>query len=84
LREAFYDSGVDTSSDFVRKLHKHPQCIVTSIRHPKAMQCHQFLDVEVNNHKIWPLSHCDAFYDAQILPHGLHPNPHQHLTKQHH
>jgi hypothetical protein len=30
------------------------------------------------------LSHCDAFFDAQIFLHGLHPNPHQHPAQQHH
>jgi hypothetical protein len=39
---------------------------------PEATQCHQCLDVEVDNRKIQPLSHCDVFYDAQILPHGFH------------
>jgi hypothetical protein len=78
LHEAFSDSSADTSSDFVRQPHKHPQCIAASIGHPETMQCHQCLDVEVNNHKIWPLSHCDAFFDVQILSHGLHPNSHQH------
>jgi hypothetical protein len=84
LHEVFSDLGADTSSSFVQQSHKHPQCIVASIDHPKAMQCHQCLDVEVNNHKIRPLSHCNAFFNAQILPHGLHPNRHQHPTQQHH
>jgi hypothetical protein len=61
-----------------------PQCIATSIGHLKVTQCHQCFDVEVDNRKIQPLSHSDAFYDVQILPHGLHPNLHQHPTKQHH
>ncbi len=80
----FSDSGANTSSGFVQQPHKHPQCIVASTSHPKAMQCHQCLDVEVDNRKIRPLSHCDAFFDAQILLHGFHPNPHQHLAQQHH
>ncbi len=80
----FSDSGVDMSSEFVQHPHKHPQCIIATMGHPKAMQCHQCLDVEVNNHKIRPLSHYDAFFNAQILLHGLHPNPHQHPTQQHH
>jgi hypothetical protein len=36
----FSDLSADTSSDFVRQLHKHPQCIVASIGHPEATQCH--------------------------------------------
>jgi hypothetical protein len=75
------DLGADTSSDFVRQLHKHPQCIAASIGHLEATQCYQCLDVEVDNRKIQPLSHCDAFYDAQIPLHGLQPNPHQHPAK---
>jgi hypothetical protein len=84
LHEAFSNLGVDTSSDFVQQPHKHPQCIVASIGHLEATQCHQCLDIEIDNRKIQPLSHCDAFFDVQIFPHGLHPNPHQHLTQQHH
>ncbi len=64
LHEVFSDSSADTSSNFVRQSHKHPQCIIALIGHPKATQHHQCLDVEVDNRKIWPLSHCDAFYDA--------------------
>jgi hypothetical protein len=79
----FYSSA-DTSSGFVQQPHKHPQCIIALISHPEVTQCHHCFNVEVDNRKIWPLSHCDAFYDAQILPHGLHPNLHQHLAKQHH
>ncbi len=51
-------------SDFVQQPHKHPQCIAATIGHPEVMQCHQCLDVEVDNRKIWPLSHYDAFFDA--------------------
>ncbi len=80
-REVFFDLGAGTSSDFVRQLHKHTQCIDALIGHLEATQCYQCLDVEVNNHKIPPLSHCNTFFEAQILPHGLHPNLHQ---QQHH
>jgi len=80
LHKVFSNSSTDTSSSFVQQPHKHPQCIVASIGHPEATQCNQCLNVEVDNRKIWPLSHCDAFFDVQILPHGFHPNPHQHPT----
>ncbi len=80
----FFDSSLDTSSGFVRQPHKHPQCIVALISDPEVCQCHRCLNVEVNNCKIRPMSHYDAFYDAQILPHGLHPNPQRHPTKEHH
>ncbi len=71
------DSGENMSSAFVRQLHKNPQCIVASIGHPEATQCHQCFVVKVNNRQIRPLSHCNVFFDVQILPHGLLPNPHQ-------
>jgi hypothetical protein len=84
LHKVFFYLDVDTSSGFIQQPHKHPQCITALIDHPKATQCHQCLDVKIDNRKIPPLSHYDVFFDAQILPHGLHPNLHHHPTQQHH